>query len=119
MRWRGALTVLPALVAIAAFASYLRTPSRWWRAPVVSDFPEHGRKARDLMLGIEINHASRAYLCDGVPLRKTCEDDVGGVATGRRRDFQGCASPGVCLERVPVIKDYWDWRNYHPQTTIR
>jgi hypothetical protein len=41
------------------------------------------------------------------------------AATGRHWDFQGCAAPGVCLERVPVIKDYWfDWRNYHPQTTV-
>jgi hypothetical protein len=25
----------------------------------------------------------------------------------------------VCLDRVPMLKDYWfDWRNYHPQTAI-
>jgi hypothetical protein len=38
-------------------------------------------------------------------------------------NFQGCAisgpSLGKCLERVPALKDYWfDWRNYHPDTTI-
>ncbi len=43
--------------------------------------------------------------------------------TGSEWNFQGCAisgkAKGVCLERVPVIKDYWfDWRNYHPATTI-
>jgi hypothetical protein len=128
---------------------------RMRRAPVVIDFPEKGRKARDLMLGLEINGASRAYLYDRVLSEKLVKDYVGGVAillvvgedgasvrafragptdfyrltdgpgimmdaaTGRRWDFQGCASSGVCLERVPVIKDYWfDWRNYHPSTTV-
>ncbi len=38
-------------------------------------------------------------------------------------NFQGCAisgpSLGKCLDRVPALKDYWfDWRNYHPGTTI-
>lgn len=44
-------------------------------------------------------------------------------ATGSEWNFQGCAIlgklRGTCLERVPVIKDYWfDWRNYNPKTTI-
>jgi hypothetical protein len=35
----------------------------------------------------------------------------------------GCAISGPaqpsCRERVGVIKDYWfDWRNYHRQTTV-
>ena len=43
--------------------------------------------------------------------------------TGSEWSFQGCAvsgkSKGQCLERVPMLKDYWfDWRNYNPQTTI-
>jgi len=38
-------------------------------------------------------------------------------------NFQGCAirgpSQGKCLERVAALNDYWfDWRNYHPDTTI-
>jgi hypothetical protein len=38
-------------------------------------------------------------------------------------NFQGCATSGPaqgkCLDRVPALKDYWfDWRNYHPDTTI-
>lgn len=37
--------------------------------------------------------------------------------------FQGCAlsgpAQGRCLERVSALKDYWfDWRHYHPDTTI-
>jgi hypothetical protein len=45
------------------------------------------------------------------------------TATGSEWDFQGCAisgpAEGKCLERIPALKDYWfDWRNYHPQTTI-
>ena len=43
--------------------------------------------------------------------------------TGSEWDFQGCAtsgkSKGLCLEPIPMLKDYWfDWRNYHPQTTV-
>jgi hypothetical protein len=38
-------------------------------------------------------------------------------------NFQGCAvsgpALGKCLDRVPALKDYWfDWRNYHPHTSI-
>ena len=38
-------------------------------------------------------------------------------------DFRGCAASGpakgTCLEPVGVVKDYWfDWRNYHPNTTV-
>ena len=43
--------------------------------------------------------------------------------TASQWNFQGCAisgpSQGKCLNRVPALKDYWfDWRNYHPETTI-
>jgi len=43
--------------------------------------------------------------------------------TGSEWNFQGCAisgpAQGRCLERVPALKDYWfDWRNYHADTTI-
>lgn len=43
--------------------------------------------------------------------------------TGSEWNFQGCAvsgkEKGVCLEQVPMLKDYWfDWRNYNPKTTI-
>ena len=43
--------------------------------------------------------------------------------TASEWNFQGCAvsgpSQGKCLERVYALKDYWfDWRNYHPDTTI-
>jgi len=45
------------------------------------------------------------------------------TATAGEWNFQGCAvsgsAQGKCLERVPSLKDYWfDWRNYHPDTTI-
>ena len=45
------------------------------------------------------------------------------TATASEWNFQGCAisgpSLGKCLDRVPALKDYWfDWRNYHPQTTV-
>jgi hypothetical protein len=43
--------------------------------------------------------------------------------SGSQWNFQGCAvsgkCKGLCLERIPMLKDYWfDWRNYNPQTTI-
>ena len=45
------------------------------------------------------------------------------TATASEWNFQGCAvsgpSTGKCLDRVPALKDYWfDWRNYHPDTSI-
>jgi Protein of unknown function (DUF3179) len=45
------------------------------------------------------------------------------TATASEWSFQGCAisgpSQGKCLDRVPALKDFWfDWRNYHPNTTI-
>ena len=45
------------------------------------------------------------------------------TSTASEWNFQGCAisgsSQGKCLERVSALKDYWfDWRNYHPETTI-
>lgn len=44
-------------------------------------------------------------------------------ATGSAWNFEGCvisgALQGQCLKTVPGLNDYWfDWRNYHPQTTI-
>ena len=45
------------------------------------------------------------------------------TATASEWNFQGCAvagaAQGKCLDRVPALKDYWfDWRNYHPETTV-
>jgi Protein of unknown function (DUF3179) len=45
------------------------------------------------------------------------------ASSGSEWNFQGCAvsgkSRGVCLQRIPMLKDYWfDWRNYNPQTAI-
>jgi Protein of unknown function (DUF3179) len=42
---------------------------------------------------------------------------------GSEWNFRGCAVSGLasgkCLEALPAIKDYWfDWRNYHPETTV-
>ncbi len=44
-------------------------------------------------------------------------------ATASEWNFQGCsasgAAQGKCLARTPALKDYWfDWRSYHPDTTI-
>jgi hypothetical protein len=45
------------------------------------------------------------------------------TSTASEWNFQGCAvsgpAQGKCLDRIPALKDYWfDWRNYHPDTTI-
>ena len=45
------------------------------------------------------------------------------TTTASEWNFQGCAisgpAQGKCLDRVPALRDYWfDWRNYHPKTTI-
>jgi hypothetical protein len=45
------------------------------------------------------------------------------ASTGSEWNFSGCAisgkEKGVCLEPVPLLKDYWfDWREYNPGTTV-
>jgi len=45
------------------------------------------------------------------------------TTTASQWNFQGCATSGPaqgkCLDRVPALKDYWfDWRNYHPDTSV-
>jgi hypothetical protein len=45
------------------------------------------------------------------------------TSTASEWNFQGCAvsgpAQGKCLDRVSALKDYWfDWRNYHPETTV-
>jgi Protein of unknown function (DUF3179) len=45
------------------------------------------------------------------------------ATTASEWNFQGCAisgsAQGKCLDRLPALKDYWfDWRNYHSDTTI-
>ena len=45
------------------------------------------------------------------------------ATTASQWNFQGCATTGPaqgkCLDRIPALKDYWfDWRNYHPDTTV-
>jgi hypothetical protein len=50
---------------------------RMRRAPTVLNFPEHGLKARDLMLGIQAFGASRAFLYDRVAQEKLVKDHVG------------------------------------------
>lgn len=42
---------------------------------------------------------------------------------GSEWNFRGCAvagaASGKCLQALPAIKDYWfDWRNYHLETTV-
>ena len=44
-------------------------------------------------------------------------------AEGGEWNFKGCAvsgsANGKCLSELPAIKDYWfDWRNYHPSSTV-
>lgn len=45
------------------------------------------------------------------------------ATTASEWNFQGCGvsgpAQGKCLDRIPILKDYWfDWRNYHPDTTV-
>jgi hypothetical protein len=132
-------------------------------------------KSRDVVVGLEIDGASRAYSWDALVKQSPVVDHLHGVpllvavgpdsksfrvfisridgkdaefflkgesegeakaapappkawtlldsATASEWNFQGCAisgpSQGKCLDRVPSLKDYWfDWRNYHPGTTI-
>jgi hypothetical protein len=145
------------------------------KLPVVISFPGTELKSRDVVVGLEIDGASRAYPWDALVKQSPVVDHLHGVpllvavgpdsksfrvfisridgkdaefflkgesegeakaapappkawtlldsATASEWNFQGCAisgpSQGKCLDRVPSLKDYWfDWRNYHPGTTI-
>jgi hypothetical protein len=44
-------------------------------------------------------------------------------SSGSEWNFQGCATLGAakgkCLEQISALNDYWfDWRNYHPATSV-
>jgi len=154
---------------LAPVAKYTKEYDSNWEAevaklPVVISFPGTELKSRDVIVGLEIAGAARAYPWDvlakqspvldrvhGTPLLLAVGPDgkslrvfVGRVdgkdddfflqsdtkdwtlldsTTASQWNFQGCATSGAaqgkCLERVPALKDYWfDWRNYHPNTSI-
>jgi hypothetical protein len=138
------------------------------KLPVVISFPGTELKSRDVVVGLEIEGASRAYPWEKLVKQSPVVDRIRGVplllaigpdgksfrvfksridgkaaefflkgetgdapkswtlldtATASEWNFQGCAisgpSQGKCLDRFPALKDYWfDWRNYHPDTTI-
>src|SRR6202049_157614 len=138
------------------------------KLPVVISFPGTELKSRDVVIGLEIEGASRAYPWEKLLKQSPVVDRIRGVplllaigpdgksfrvfksridgkdaefflkgetgdapkswtlldtATASEWNFQGCAmsgpSQGKCLDRVSALKDYWfDWRNYHPDTTI-
>jgi hypothetical protein len=185
---------------LAPVPKYIKEYDSNWESevaklPVVISFPGTELKSRDVVVGLQIEGASRAYPWDtlvkqspvvdrlnGTPLlvvvgpdhksfrvfksqidgkdaefflkgedesaaRSAASTSVqkqagsGGVppavgdpspakpwslldtTTASEWNFQGCAvsgsAQGKCLDRIPALKDYWfDWRNYHPETTI-
>ena len=137
------------------------------KLPVVISFPGTELKSRDIVVGLKLEDASRAYPWETLLKQSPVMDRVHGTsllivvgpdhksfrvfvsridgqdtefflkgeeassgawslidsATASEWNFQGCAtsgpSQGKCLDHVPALKDYWfDWRNYHPDTTI-
>jgi hypothetical protein len=134
------------------------------KLPLVISFPGTELKSRDVVVGLEIGGAARAYPWPALLKQSPVVDRVQGTplllavgpdgksfrvfvsrvdgkntdfflqngatpwtlldtATASQWNFQGCAtsgpSAGKCLDRIPALKDYWfDWRNYHPDTTI-
>jgi hypothetical protein len=134
------------------------------KLPVVISFPGTALKSRDVVVGLEIGGAARAYPWETMVKQSPIIDHVQGTpvllvvgpdgksfrtfvdrvddkdaefflkgdtkgwalvdsATISEWNFQGCstagAAQGKCLARIPAMKDYWfDWRNYHPDTTI-
>ena len=137
------------------------------KLPVVISFPGTELKSRDIVVGLKINDASRAYPWETLLKQSPVIDRVHGEpllivvgpdhksfrvflsridgrdtefflkgaetssmawslvdsSSASEWNFQGCAvsgpSQGKCLDHVPALKDYWfDWRNYHPDTTI-
>jgi hypothetical protein len=133
------------------------------KLPTVIDFPDSGLRSRDIIIGVEVNGASRAYPLTAVLAHAPIQDRLGGTSivlvagpdgksvrgfvsqldgadielfhqsdsawalvdssSGSEWNFKGCAisgpASGKCLQSLPLLKDYWfDWRNYHPTTSI-
>ncbi len=159
----------PSGLVLAPVPKYTKEYDSNWESdvaklPVVISFPGTDVKSRDVVIGLTMNGAARAYpwetfarqspvldRVNGVPLllvlgpdRKSFRVFVSRIdgrdaefflqagspgwalfdsTTASAWNFQGCAvsgpAQGKCLEPVYALKDYWfDWRNYHPDTTI-
>ena len=164
----------PSGQVLAPVAKYTKEYDSNWepdvaKLPVVISFPGAELKSRDIVIGLTVNGAARAYPWETFVKQSPVVDRVNGTplllvlgpdgksfrvfvsridgrdtefflqadtAAGDKKDwalldattanqwnFQGCATSGTargkCLDRVPALKDYWfDWRNYHPDTTI-
>ena len=164
--WR---TESPSGQVLMPVAKYTKDYDSNWetevaKLPVAISFPGTELKSRDVVIGITISGASRAYPWETLTKQSPILDRVHGTplvlvlgpdgksfrafvsridghdaefflqadakdwtlvdaTTASQWNFQGCAisgpANGKCLERIPVLKDYWfDWRNYHPDTTV-
>ena len=168
-QWR---TESPSGQVLAPVAKYTKEYDPNWepdvaKLPVVISFPGTELKSRDVVIGLTINGAARAYPWEAFAKQSPVVDRVNGTplllvlgpdgksfrvfvaridgrdaefflkadtpenkdwalldtATASQWNFQGCATSGSalgkCLDRIPALKDYWfDWRNYHPDTTV-
>jgi len=172
--WRAEF---PTGQVLAPVAKYTKEYDPNWepdvaKLPVVISFPGTELKSRDVVIGLTINGAARAYPWETFAKQSPVLDRVNGTpllvalgpdgksfrvfvsridgrdaefflqgedpanastekkawalvdaTTASQWNFQGCATSGPaqgkCLDRVPALKDYWfDWRNYHPDTTV-
>ncbi len=162
----------PSGQVLAPVAKYTKEYDPNWepdaaKLPVVISFPGTELKSRDVVIGVSINGAARAYPWETFAKQSPVLDRVNGTpllivlgpdgksfrvfvsridghdaefflraaaaenkdwafldtATASQWNFLGCATSGPalgkCLDRIPALKDYWfDWRNYHPDTTV-
>jgi uncharacterized protein DUF3179 len=177
--WR---TESPAGKVLAPVTKYVKEYDSNWepdvaKLPVVISFPGTELKSRDVVIGLSIAGAARAYPWETFAKQSPVLDRVNGTPlllalgpdgksfrvfvsridgrdaefflqgddtadtppaekpvekkawtlldtlTASQWNFQGCATSGPaqgkCLDRIPALKDYWfDWRNYHPDTTV-
>jgi hypothetical protein len=177
--WRNEFPKGQVLEPVAKYAK--EYDSNWEpdvaKLPVVISFPGSELKSRDVVIGLSIDGAARAYPWETFAKQAPVLDRVNGTPlllvlgpdgksfrvfvarvdgrdaefflqaetpsaqestadsnpkkdwslldtlTASQWNFQGCATSGPaqgkCLERVYALKDYWfDWRNYHPETTV-
>ena len=164
--WR---TESPTGQVLAPVARYTKEYDSNWepdvaKLPVVISFPGTELKSRDVVIGLTIHSAARAYPWETFVKQSPVLDRVNSTplllvlgpdgksfrvflsridghdaefflqgdtkdwtlidaTTASQWNFQGCATSGPaqgkCLDRIPALKDYWfDWRNYHPETTV-
>ena len=91
--------------------------------PILLVLGPDNKSIRVFQAGLHSGHQAPDYYRKTGPDTQLTNGPLFMDSDGSEWNFSGCAvsgkSKGSCLTPLPAVKDYWfDWRNYHPATTI-